>query len=324
MIPQRQPLTNDALVFAPGTLAHLGHLFPHDRPDNLEDEMKTTIFKRALNSVIDVASLSPAPQDEKADLCHFDHQFVTLSHDSFMSVQKYFTDPQSSGQIDASWENDDGSSEKGFLKFSDGTYMEIWDSSKMQRPGFHPDEVGFQDGCRVKNSETIVQIAQRYRVNPFDARPYVMTVGRNGMAGDPQGGMFFIWHVNPELDKAKFGIRQILKNVPPDQDGKPNSKLTSDYTNAGMSVSIQNDIIRAVDCIGVVRVAMANPGYPVGLVAVRFSRHSKDTSNLDIPKVSDKSEQISLQLRPGFGTLIFQPNVYKMTSCRLGGCPTYP
>jgi hypothetical protein len=270
--------------------------------------MKTSIFKRALKSVRDIASPSLAPQNEKADLCHFDHQLVTLSHDSFMSVRNYFIDPQSSGQIDASWENDEGSDEKGFLKFSDGTYLELWDSSKMQRPGFRPHEVGFQDGCRVEKSETILQIAQQYRVNCFDARPYVMTVGRNGMAGDPQGGMFFIWHVNPELDKTKFGIRQILKNVPPDQDSKPNSKLLSDYINAGMNVSIKNNILRATDYIGVVRVAMANDRYPVGLVAVRFSRYVKDTSNVESYKVL--ADQISLQLRPGFGTIIFQPNVF--------------
>jgi hypothetical protein len=283
-----------------------------------------TIFKRALKGVRDVASFYSVPQGEEAALCHFDHQLITLSHDSFLSVQNYFTDEEKSAQIDASWENDDGSDEKGFLKFSDGTYMEIWDSSKMQRPGFHPDEVGFQEGCRVKNFDIILKTGQRYGANPFDGRPYVMTVGRNGMSGDPKGGLFFIWHVNPELEKTKFGIRQILKNVPPDQDGRPNSKLISDYTNAGMNVVIQNNILRAVDYIGVIRVVMANPRYPVGLVAVRFSRHGKDTSNLKIPKVSESSEQISLQLRPGFGTLVFQPNVYKITSCRLDGCPGAP
>jgi hypothetical protein len=271
-----------------------------------------SIFKRALKTLRDIASPSLVAQNEEADLCHFDHQLVTLSHDSFVSIHDYFSDTLSGDQIDATWKDDESSNEKGFLNFSDGTYIEFWDSSEMQRPGFMPHEVGFQDGCRVKHYKTILRIAQRYKVNPFDARPYVMTVGRNGMAGDPRGGMFFIWHVNPELDSTKFGIREILKNVPRDEDGKPSSKLIADYVDAGMSVSITNNILRASDYMGVVRIATAKPRYPDGLVAVRFSRRAKDTLNLQIRNGGlDNSEQIHLQLRQNFGTLIFQPDAYK-------------
>jgi hypothetical protein len=265
------------------------------------------------------AADTSGPLPSTPDLCHFDHQLVTLSHDTFVSLQMFLSDKQNSQQINASWEND-SSPPRGLLKFSDGTYMEIWDASKMATPGMLPDEIGFQDACRVKSFDSILQRAVHYRVGLVDLRPYMGAVGRTGNTGDPVGGMFFIWcgigsdgTPCPELDDTKFGIQLILKNVPSDSQGKPNARLISDYTDGGMNISIQNDVLRAVDYIGRTRVATANPAYPVGLVAVRFSRPNKDSLDIEIPKSSGKSDQLSLQLRPGYGTLIFQPNVFKLT-----------
>jgi hypothetical protein len=277
---------------------------------------KELIVKKALFVLMGGLIGCQALANTSSDKCHFDHQLVTLSHDTYVSVQSFFSQPQNSQKIDVTW-NDDSSDPlvtKGFLRFSDGTYMEIWDAGNMLEPGLLPDEVGFQDGCRVKNFDTILQFSTQYKVGLVDTRPFMQfaTVGRNGQVGDPDGGMFFIWYTFlPELDESKFGIHQILKNVRPDDQGKPNARLISDYSAGGLSVSVKDHVLRAVDYMGRSRIVTADPAYPVGLIAVRFSRSGTDSSDIEIPKSSGNSEQVSLQQRPGYGTLVFQPNAFK-------------
>lgn len=250
------------------------------------------------------------------DKCHFDHHLVTLSHDSYRSLQSYFSQPQNTQRIGTAWSDDTGnpSVTKGFLKFSDGTYLEIWDAGNMTAPGFLGDELGFQEACRVKAFNTVLHFAGQYGVGLVDTRPFTQfaTVGRNGQVGDPDGGLFFIWYnFFPEKAESKFGIYQILKNVRPDHHGKPNARLISDYSAGGLSVSVQEKSLKAKDDIGRSRVVTADPTYPIGLIAIRFSRPEADTSDIEIPKATADSEQFSIQLRPSYGTLIFQPNAFK-------------
>ena len=165
-------------------------------------------------------------QSFKADeFCFFDHQIVTLPSAKYSALKAFFEDFSNNKLAESAWVPDP-SGQKGFLIFGNGTYLEVWDASKM--PAY-----GFQDGCRVLKSQTIFSLAENYHVKPLDARSFninLLTVGRTGVVGDPNGGMFYLWNGLPQTDTSKNGIRKIFKSVSQELDGKINSNLNN-YMN---------------------------------------------------------------------------------------------
>jgi hypothetical protein len=236
--------------------------------------------------------------------CVFDHVLFTVPHSDYVTLKDFLSSSVAKNEVGIQWKPHEGD-DKGFAIFEDHSYVEIWDESR-QNP------FGYQEGCRVSDLSSIFQYGKEYGKQPAVFKDFV-TVGREGIGGSPQGGLFFIWEPKHVIDPNKSGIRQLLKVVPADTAGKLKSELISDFEKAGLHVEVSRNKKSAVitDLAEVRRVVVASPAIlGNGLVAIRFSRTGTETKSIPIAKNENGSVKMSLELGDKFGTLVFRSDQY--------------
>ena len=234
----------------------------------------------------------------------FDHQIVSLPSEPYQAVNSFFKSDANKALTGTRWK-EDPSGVKGFAFFEDGSYIEIWDESRLA-------PYGYQDACRLPDKESVHAIAKDYGAQLGDF-PNFTVAGRKGWAGDSKGGVFFIWHEGPPRDSTKAGVRKILKLVPSSSSGTINAELVDEYQRAGLRLEfLDNDhILVATDNFGVRRIAVASHEIQGnGFIALKFSRHGAETQKIPIYSEHGGKEQIFMQLEPLGGTLVFRSDLY--------------
>lgn len=228
--------------------------------------------------------------------CHFDHQLVTLSEVNYSLYERLLRTPSILRAIGAEWKDDPArSGMKGFLYFSDNTYVEIWNADRSPL-------VGYQEACRITDRARYNRLAAGYGKIPVEIPGAFSVFGLYtgvpgqpyGGAGNPYGGLFYIWYPSvPPRSRltGSVGITRIVKSVPTGAF----EELVTEYIKAGISLHWLPGSLEATDSFGLKRSIVRAPfGSPGKLLSVEFTR--KGISTLSSP---------TIQLAPGRGTLFF-------------------
>ena len=249
----------------------------------------------------------PAFAQTQPQGCFLDHHLFTLPHDRYQALITILSDVHTLERIAATWEFD-SSGAKGFLFFSDGSYLEVWDAS-------HEDSIfGYQEGCRLLTADEVLEKASQLHVEAADYRASfnLITTGRGGMAGDLDGGLFFIWDGAPERDMTKYGLQKVLKSV----SDKAGQDSISDFALGGLNVDVSHDgkQISAIDRLGSARILILGENENLGMIAIKFTRPGTDSSQIPIWSNAQGTKKIFLDLAPGSGTMVIQSNLYSKYS----------
>lgn len=237
--------------------------------------------------------------------CVFDHILMTLPLRDYLELRNFLSLESTREIAGIRWVRDP-SNEKGFAKFDDDSYLEVWDETKVTR-------WGYQEACRMIEKSTLEQIGKEFKSQLGEFKTLAV-VGRTGWGGDPLGGMFFIWQPKHIIDPKKDGIRQLLKLVQGNEKGEVNSGLVADYERAGLNLKFQDGKkkLLATDSVGVRRVAVANKKIiGNGLVALQFQRKGIDKDKIVIQTDEAGKPTMYLELTPKVGILVFRADQYK-------------
>ena len=225
----------------------------------------------------------------QAQDCFFDHQVLTLPEVQYEVLERTFSNPSLIDKIGAKWQLDP-SGAKGFLIFPNQTYLEVWNQAKF-------DQYGNQDVFRTLDFNKLKQFAVSFgrNVSQFG------TIGKRGVVGDPDGGMFYIYNGQPSVSSSLPGIERITKvtslhNI---------NSLKWEYGLCQLNTSSLGDGITVTGANGVrVEVTRALSVRKLGKVSmIEFATDFNHQENIDV--YQDDSIHISIEFKNNLGALNF-------------------